>query len=57
MDFVKLVTVQSYTPDGVRALGPAAVALADAEGLTGHVAAIQLRLSRAEAGAGGPDRG
>lgn len=57
MDFVKLVTVQSYTPDGVRALGPAAVALADAEGLTGHAAAIQLRLSRAEAGAGGPDRG
>jgi histidinol dehydrogenase len=57
MDFVKLVTVQSYTPDGVRALGPAAVALADAEGLTGHAAAIQLRLSRAEAGAGGPNRG
>ena len=57
MDFVKLVTVQSYTADGVRALGPAAVALAQAEGLAGHAAAIQLRISRAEVGAGRPDRG
>jgi histidinol dehydrogenase len=57
MDFVKLVTVQSYTPDGVRTLGPAAVGLAHAEGLGGHAAAVQLRISRAEAGAGGPDRG
>lgn len=57
MDFVKLVTVQSYNPDGVRALGPAAVALAHAEELAGHAAAMQLRINRAEAGAGGPDRG
>jgi histidinol dehydrogenase len=49
MDFVKLVTVQSYTPDGVRALGPAAVALARAEGLSGHGEAVALRISRAEA--------
>jgi histidinol dehydrogenase len=49
MDFVKLVTVQSYTPDGVRALGPAAVALARAEGLSGHAEAVELRITRAEA--------
>jgi histidinol dehydrogenase len=48
MDFVKLVTVQSYTPDGVRALGPAAVALARAEGLSGHAEAVGVRISRAE---------
>jgi histidinol dehydrogenase len=48
MDFVKLVTVQSYTAEGVRALGPAAVALARAEGLSGHAAAVELRLDRAE---------
>lgn len=48
LDFVKLVTVQSYQADGVRALGPAAVALANAEGLSGHAAAIALRLSGAE---------
>ncbi len=49
MDFVRLVTVQSYTPDGVRALGPAAVALARAEGLKGHAEAVELRIGRAEA--------
>jgi histidinol dehydrogenase len=49
MDFVKLMTVQSYTPDGVRALGPAAVALAQAEGLSGHADAVGLRIRRAEA--------
>jgi histidinol dehydrogenase len=47
MDFIKLVTVQSYTADGVRALGPAAVALANAEGLSGHAAAVERRLARA----------
>jgi histidinol dehydrogenase len=50
MDFVKLMTVQSYTPDGVSALGQAAVMLAEAEGLSGHAAAVQLRISRAAAG-------
>jgi histidinol dehydrogenase len=48
LDFVKLVTVQSYTAEGVRALGPAAAALAKAEGLSGHAAAVELRLDRAE---------
>jgi histidinol dehydrogenase len=47
MDFVKLVTVQRYNADGVRALGPAAVALANAEGLSGHAAAVERRLARA----------
>lgn len=51
LDFLKLMTVQSYTPEGVRALGPAAAALAKAEGLGGHAGAIELRLKRAE-GAG-----
>ena len=49
MDFLKLVTVQSYTSDGVLSLGPAAVALANAEGLTGHADAVGLRITRAEA--------
>jgi histidinol dehydrogenase len=47
MDFLRLVTVQSYTADGVRTLGPAAVALANAEGLSGHAAAVERRLTRA----------
>ncbi|HZD75971.1 MAG TPA: histidinol dehydrogenase [Acidobacteriaceae bacterium] len=47
MDFLRLVTVQSYTADGVRALGPAAMALANAEGLSAHAAAVERRLLRA----------
>jgi histidinol dehydrogenase len=53
MDFLKLVTVQSYNADGVRVLAPAAAALAKAEGLSGHAAAVELRLNRAEGAARG----
>jgi histidinol dehydrogenase len=53
MDFLKLVTVQSYNADGVRALAPAAAALAKAEGLNAHAAAVELRLHRAEGAARG----
>ncbi|MGA2351569.1 MAG: histidinol dehydrogenase [Terracidiphilus sp.] len=45
-DFVKLITVQRYTAQGLRALGPAAALLAEAEGLTGHAEAIRVRLKR-----------
>ncbi|MDE3061708.1 MAG: histidinol dehydrogenase [Acidobacteriota bacterium] len=43
-DFVKLITVQEYTAQGMRDLGPHAALLAQAEGLTGHAAAITTRL-------------
>jgi histidinol dehydrogenase len=43
-DFVKLITVQQYSAQGVRALGPQAALLAEAEGLTGHASAIRTRL-------------
>lgn len=43
MDFLKVVTVQEYTPEGLRRLGPAAIALAEAEGLRGHAEAIRTR--------------
>ncbi|MGA8044270.1 MAG: histidinol dehydrogenase, partial [Terracidiphilus sp.] len=43
-DFVKLITVQQYTAEGLRALGPQAALIAQAEGLTGHAAAITTRL-------------
>ncbi len=45
-DFVKLITVQQYNAAAMRALGPHAVLLAHAEGLTGHAQAITTRLSR-----------
>ncbi len=45
-DFVKLITVQQYSAQALRVLGPAAVLLAEAEGLTGHAEAIRTRLKK-----------
>ena len=45
-DFVKLITVQEYTAQGIRSLGPPAALLAEAEGLVGHAGAIRVRLQR-----------
>jgi histidinol dehydrogenase len=50
-DFVKLITVQEYSPEGMRELGPHAALLAEAEGLVGHAEAIRTRLSRRGANA------
>lgn len=44
MDFVKVITVQQYTRKGLKALGPHAAAIADAEGLTGHAASVRMRI-------------
>ncbi len=46
-DFVKLITVQQYNAQALRALGSKAALLADAEGLAGHAEAIRSRLSPA----------
>jgi histidinol dehydrogenase len=46
-DFVKLITVQEYTAEGIEELGPKAALLADAEGLSAHAAAIRMRAKRA----------
>jgi histidinol dehydrogenase len=43
-DFVKLITVQQYSAQALRTLGPKAALLAEAEGLTGHAQAIRARL-------------
>lgn len=44
LDFVKLITVQEYSQAGVRALGPAALRIAEAEGLSAHAESIRARL-------------
>ena len=44
MDFVKVITVQQYTRKGLKALGPHAAAMADAEGLAGHAASVRMRM-------------
>lgn len=43
LDFLKVVTVQEYSPEGLRTLGPQAIRLAEAEGLVGHAEAIRAR--------------
>jgi histidinol dehydrogenase len=45
-DFIKLITVQQYTAQGIEKLGPKAALLAEAEGLYGHAEAIRTRLKR-----------
>jgi histidinol dehydrogenase len=42
-DFVKIITVQKYQREGIKKLGPAAIVLAEAEGLKGHADAIRAR--------------
>lgn len=44
-DFLRSMTVQELTPDGLRLLGPTAQTLAALEGLDAHGNAIALRLS------------
>ena len=46
-DFVRVTTVQQVTAAGIRRIGPAAVTLARAEGLSAHAASIQMRLEPA----------
>jgi histidinol dehydrogenase len=46
-DFVKLITVQEYDAAAILELGPKAVLLAEAEGLTEHAEAVRVRLKNA----------
>jgi len=43
LDFVKVITVQQYTLDALREVGPHTIALAEAEGLTGHAESVRVR--------------
>jgi histidinol dehydrogenase len=47
-DFLKFTSLFAFTPDQVARLGPPAITLAEAEGLTAHAAAIRRRLARRE---------
>lgn len=45
LDFVKRTSILKVGPDGLRALGPAAIALARAEGLDAHARSVAIRLN------------
>src|SRR5438477_6544019 len=44
-DFLKRTSILSCGPEGLRAIGPAAIALAHAEGLDAHALSVALRLN------------
>ena len=44
LDFVKVITVQQYTLDALREMGPHTIALAEAEGLAGHAESVRVRM-------------
>jgi histidinol dehydrogenase len=46
LDFMKRTSILKCEPQSLRALGPAAIALARAEGLEGHARSVALRLDR-----------
>ncbi|MCR9123233.1 MAG: histidinol dehydrogenase [Phyllobacteriaceae bacterium] len=52
LDFVKRTSVLKLGPDQLRALGPAAIKLAEAEGLSAHARSVAIRMNP-----GGPDGG
>ncbi|HWG05923.1 MAG TPA: histidinol dehydrogenase [Beijerinckiaceae bacterium] len=45
LDFMKRTSILKCTPDSLRALGPAAIALGEAEGLTAHARSVAIRLN------------
>jgi histidinol dehydrogenase len=45
-DFVKRTTLLKLGPDQLRALGPSAITLAEAEGLDAHARSVAIRLNR-----------
>jgi histidinol dehydrogenase len=44
LDFVKVITVQQYTREALREVGPHTIALAEAEGLVGHAESVRVRM-------------
>jgi histidinol dehydrogenase len=48
MDFVKVITVQEYTQKGLKQMGRHAIALAEAEGLTGHAESVRVRMNECD---------
>jgi histidinol dehydrogenase len=47
LDFVRLISCQEVSPEGIRRIAPPAIALAEAEGLRGHAESLRVRCSRA----------
>jgi histidinol dehydrogenase len=46
-DFLKTISCQQLSPDGIAGIAPASIALAEAEGLHGHAESLRVRCSYA----------
>lgn len=44
--FMRKMTIQEITPEGLQGLAPTIIAMAEAEGLDGHANAVRVRLNR-----------
>jgi histidinol dehydrogenase len=47
LDFVQIIACQSVSQEGIRRIAPAAITLAEAEGLRGHAESLRVRCSHA----------
>jgi histidinol dehydrogenase len=47
LDFVRIISCQEISREGIRRIAPPAIALAEAEGLRGHVESLRARCSHA----------
>jgi len=45
LDFMKRTSILKCGPDQLRALGPAAIALGEAEGLDAHARSVKMRFN------------
>jgi len=55
-DFLRSMTVQELTPDGLRTIGPIATTLAELEGLDAHARAVTRRLAAIDSASAGDRR-
>ena len=55
-DFMRSMTVQELTSDGLRAIGPIATTLAELEGLDAHARAVTRRLDAIDSASSGDRR-
>jgi histidinol dehydrogenase len=47
LDYVRIISCQEVSREGIRRIAPAAIALAEAEGLRGHAESLRVRCSHA----------
>jgi histidinol dehydrogenase len=46
IDFVRIITIQEASPEGLAKIAPTVTLLAEAEGLKGHAASVRVRLKK-----------